>query len=293
VVPLPPHLRELFDSRLALVLPDGGGGVTLGKYIEQQHRAHAPSSMSATAAVAPAAATASDGASSASPSTGSSHSRLPLHASLVRQSTGAKVAPSFAPSLQSVLAALHATVAIASALHRLHLCGLVHKALTPSSLLYSPSSSPPRVQFLDLSCASALLKDRAEPDLLPSLLSSVSWLYSSPEQSGKANRCIDARSDLYSLGCILHEMITGRPPFLSSDPLELIHMHLARAPPSCIPAAITPASQPELFAAIKVADAIAEKLMRKQAEDRSANKGGEKKKISGRRASAADSHPLG
>ena len=173
------------------------------------------------------------------------------------------------PSLQSVHAALLATVAIAEELQRLHACGFVHKALNPSSILYSPS--PSRVQFLDLSCASALLKDRAEPDLIPSILSASSWLYSSPEQSGKANRSIDSRSDLYSLGCILHHLLTGRAPFVSSDALELIHMHLARAPPSCIPRAVTPAKQPALFAALKVAASIADKLMRKQAEDRPAH----------------------
>jgi hypothetical protein len=127
-------------------------------------------------------------------------------------------------------------------------------------------------QFLDLSRASLLLKDRAESDstVAPlSLQDAARWLYSSPEQSGKANRAIDSRSDLYSLGCILHQLLTGRPPFVSSDPLELIHMHLARAPPIILPRSITAQSQPALFALLQAAQSVALKLMQKQAEDRS------------------------
>jgi len=124
------------------------------------------------------------------------------------------------------------------------------------------------VQFLDLSSASLLVKERAEPDLNPALHSTSSWWYASPEQSGKANRSIDSRSDLYSLGAILTELLTGRPPFLSADPLELIHMHLAKAPPTIVPRHFTPATQPLLHPLLRATQAIAHKLLQKQAEDR-------------------------
>ena len=54
--------------------------------------------------------------------------------------------------------------------------------------------------------------------------------YMSPEQTGRMNRSMDTRSDLYSLGVTLYQMLTGVLPFAASDPLEWVHCHIARQP---------------------------------------------------------------
>ena len=83
--------------------------------------------------------------------------------------------------------------------------------------------------------------------------------YISPEQTGRINRAVDERSDLYSLGVVLYELMTHRLPFDSKDPLKLVHDHIARIP----------VSPNEVSSEIpKVLSAIILKLLSKDAEDR-------------------------
>jgi serine/threonine protein kinase len=54
--------------------------------------------------------------------------------------------------------------------------------------------------------------------------------YISPEQTGRMNRGIDYRTDFYSLGVTFYELLTGKLPFESDDPMELVHCHIAKMP---------------------------------------------------------------
>jgi len=83
--------------------------------------------------------------------------------------------------------------------------------------------------------------------------------YISPEQTGRTNRPVDHRTDLYSLGVVFFEALTGALPFQSRDPLELVHSHIAREPGQ--PHELNPAVPPVL-------SAITLKLMAKNPEDR-------------------------
>lgn len=77
------------------------------------------------------------------------------------------------------------------------------------------------------------------PSVLPFALHNRTLAYISPEQTGRMNRVVDYRTDLYVLGLLFYEWLTGRPPFQSEDTLELMHWHMARTPVA--PAEFVPA----------------------------------------------------
>ena len=76
--------------------------------------------------------------------------------------------------------------------------------------------------------ASRLPRERQSPE--PPEMIAGTLAYMAPEQTGRMNRSIDSRSDLYSLGVTLYQMLTGALPFTASDPMEWVHCHIARKP---------------------------------------------------------------
>src|SRR5262249_51177862 len=125
---------------------------------------------------------------------------------------------------------LRLAVALSAALGRLHERGLVHKDLKPSHVLVNSASG--QVWLTGFGIASRLLRERQSPD--PPEFIAGTLAYMAPEQTGRMNRSIDSRSDLYSLGVAFYQMLTGSLPFMASEPMEWVHCHIARKPaPPC------------------------------------------------------------
>src|SRR5262249_40400528 len=117
-------------------------------------------------------------------------------------------------------------VALAAALRRLHGCGLIHKDIKPANMLVDSATG--QVWLTGFGIASRLPRERQQPE--PPELIAGTLAYMAPEQTGRVNRSIDSRSDLYALGASFYEMLTGSLPFAASDPMEWAHCHIARQP---------------------------------------------------------------
>ncbi|MEB3217236.1 MAG: serine/threonine-protein kinase PknK, partial [Nostocales cyanobacterium 94392] len=122
---------------------------------------------------------------------------------------------------------LDIAIKIASALDQLHGHHIIHKDIKPDNILINPLTK--QVKITDFSLASILpreVKFITNPDSLEGTLA-----YISPEQTGRMNRGIDYRSDYYSLGVTLFELLTGELPFNDKNPLDLIYSHISKQPP--------------------------------------------------------------
>jgi predicted ATPase/GAF domain-containing protein/tRNA A-37 threonylcarbamoyl transferase component Bud32 len=150
---------------------------------------------------------------------------------------------------------LELAVRIAGAVGDLHRQGVIHKDLKPESILVHESTL--EVKLTDFGIATRL--PREQQAARPPQLIEGSLPYMSPEQTGRMNRTLDSRSDLYSLGITFHQMLTGRLPFEARDPLEWVHCHVARVPAP--PSQLMP-EVPEAIAQIVM------KLLAKMADDR-------------------------
>jgi len=149
---------------------------------------------------------------------------------------------------------LRLAIALTTALGRLHERGFVHKDVKPANVLVSASD---QVRLTGFGIASRIPRERQAPE--PPQVIAGTLAYMAPEQTGRMNRSVDARSDLYALGVTLYQMLTGELPFSATDPMELVHCHIARRPVP--PAERAPGVAPALSAVVM-------KLLAKTAEDR-------------------------
>ncbi|MCC5636738.1 AAA family ATPase [Nostoc sp. CHAB 5844] len=123
---------------------------------------------------------------------------------------------------------LKITLQMCDILHHLYQNRVIHKDIKPANILIHPKTQ--EIKLIDFSIASLLPKETqtlVSPNILEGTLA-----YLSPEQTGRMNRGIDYRSDFYSLGVTFFELLTGKLPFNCEDPMELVHCHIAKMPPS-------------------------------------------------------------
>src|SRR5437870_3261164 len=121
-------------------------------------------------------------------------------------------------------------IGLTTALGRVHGRGLIHKDIKPANVLVNHATG--QVWLMGFGIASRLPRERQAPE--PPGFIAGTLPYMAPEQTGRMNRSIDSRSDLYAFGVTLYEMLTGSLPFTASDPMELVHCHIARQPiPPC------------------------------------------------------------
>jgi PAS domain S-box-containing protein len=155
---------------------------------------------------------------------------------------------------------LRIAVNLARALGEVHRHGFIHKDLHPANILVDDADN---VRLTGFGIASRLPRERQAP-LTPEVIAGT-LPYMAPEQTGRMNRSIDSRSDLYALGITFYEMLTGTLPFEAADPMGWVHCHIARQPP--------PPNE-RLTAIPEALSAIVMTLLAKNAEDRYQTAGG-------------------
>lgn len=115
---------------------------------------------------------------------------------------------------------------LADSLAYIHAADVIHKDITPDNILMNQETK--RLKIIDFGTATRLVYEAPSLQNPEQLQGTLAYL--SPEQTGRINRRIDYRTDLYSMGIIFYQLLTGRLPFQSTDALELVHAHIAKIP---------------------------------------------------------------
>ncbi len=150
---------------------------------------------------------------------------------------------------------LKVAINVAEALGQIHQNHIIHKDINSNNVLVDLATH--RIKIIDFGISSRIdtrVQDLRNPDALEGTLA-----YISPEQTGRMNRAVDYRSDLYSLGVAFYEILTNKLPFTAADSIELVHCHLAQKPQP--PHQVNPTVP-------RVLSEIVMKLLEKNAEDR-------------------------
>ncbi|UZN03391.1 Stk1 family PASTA domain-containing Ser/Thr kinase [Cellulomonas sp. S1-8] len=120
--------------------------------------------------------------------------------------------------------AVEITAGVLSALEYSHHAGIVHRDIKPANVMITPTGA---VKVMDFGIARAIADSAATMTQTQAVIGTAQYL--SPEQA--RGEQVDARSDLYSTGCLLFELLTGRPPFVGDSPVAVAYQHVREIPP--------------------------------------------------------------
>ncbi len=148
--------------------------------------------------------------------------------------------------------ALEITSEVCAALDYSHRHGIVHRDIKPGNVMLTRTGG---VKVMDFGIARAVTASQATMTQTAAVIGTAAYL--SPEQA--RGEPVDARSDIYSTGCLLYELLTGRPPFTGDSPVSVAYQHVREAPPP--PSRVDPDLPPEI-------DAIVLKAMAKNPANR-------------------------
>ena len=178
------------------------------------------------------------------------------HALWLEYVEGDTIKEAFKEKGRSLREFLQTGISIARILGEIHKANIIHKDISGGNIIVNVEKDF-EVKIIDFGIATRI--DLKKPYLGNPERLEGNLGYISPEQTGRMNRVVDYRTDFYSLGIVLYEMLTGVRPFISDDPVELVHAHMAQAP-------ISPT---DLNSEVPVVISdIVLKLLEKNAEDR-------------------------
>ena len=148
--------------------------------------------------------------------------------------------------------ALSITADVLSALDYSHRSGIIHRDIKPANVMLTPAG---QVKVMDFGIARAIADSSSAMTATAAVIGTAQYL--SPEQA--RGETVDARSDIYSTGCLLYELLTGRPPFIGESPVSVAYQHVREEarPPSQL--------NPDVSSTI---DNIVAKSLAKRTDDR-------------------------
>lgn len=123
---------------------------------------------------------------------------------------------------------LDIAVELTRILSRIHQNNVIHRDIKPENIIINPRTK--QVYIIDFSSAMLISSDNNKSTVAYNPVGSLEYM--SPEQTGRLNIKVDQRSDLYSLGIVFYEMLTGVLPLQADDPVGWIYVHITKEPPA-------------------------------------------------------------